>query len=239
MKCWSFKPYSSNFFGKPINRCSLASPSAVTEVARVLEFFNNKFKITIFYRSFFQSLGNTIRENAKLLTVAILAIAESGLPAILSALGFGPLGPTAGSIAAAWQSSIGNVASGSLFALLQTISMTSPGIEIPIGIGLAGAVFIVVNYIINNELEKNEELRKFVEEEKNKILRAMEGMMAYTGQKVGQLINSPAVQDSYQWAMGFAARNRARINSEFIRAVAQRLTSPCRRHITSNIAVFQ
>lgn len=37
----------------------------------------------------------------------------------VGAIGFGPIGVVGGSIAAAWQSSIGNVASGSLFALCQ------------------------------------------------------------------------------------------------------------------------
>ena len=39
----------------------------------------------------------------------------------LTWVGFGPGGVVAGSLAAAWQSSIGNVAPGSLFALLQSI----------------------------------------------------------------------------------------------------------------------
>lgn len=38
-----------------------------------------------------------------------------------NAIGFSPAGVVAGSPAAAWQSSIGNVAPGSLFALLQSI----------------------------------------------------------------------------------------------------------------------
>ncbi|KAJ7616732.1 hypothetical protein B0H17DRAFT_1152607 [Mycena rosella] len=41
----------------------------------------------------------------------------------LAAIGFGSLGPIAGSIAAGWQATIGNVAAGSLFAFLQSVGM--------------------------------------------------------------------------------------------------------------------
>ena len=43
------------------------------------------------------------------------------IAAAVGIIGFGPGGVVANSIAAAWQSSIGNVAAGSLFALLQSI----------------------------------------------------------------------------------------------------------------------
>ncbi len=45
-----------------------------------------------------------------------------GIPLYL--LGFGAAGPIGGSIAAAIQASIGNVAAGSLFAFLQGLAMT-------------------------------------------------------------------------------------------------------------------
>jgi len=44
-------------------------------------------------------------------------------PALLGIIGFGALGPIAGSFAAAIQAIIGNVAVGSLFATLQSIAM--------------------------------------------------------------------------------------------------------------------
>ncbi|KAK6339389.1 hypothetical protein TWF718_008808 [Orbilia javanica] len=44
---------------------------------------------------------------------------------ILPFVGFTPIGPLAGSSAAAWQASIGNVVAGSTFAFIQSISMTS------------------------------------------------------------------------------------------------------------------
>ena len=41
----------------------------------------------------------------------------------ISSVGFSSLGPVSGSIAAAWQSSIGNVAAGSAFSFLQSTGM--------------------------------------------------------------------------------------------------------------------
>ncbi|RDB27540.1 hypothetical protein Hypma_003816 [Hypsizygus marmoreus] len=48
----------------------------------------------------------------------------------LALIGFSAGGPIAGSIAAAWQASIGNVVAGSVFALLQSIAMTGAGAPI-------------------------------------------------------------------------------------------------------------
>lgn len=48
--------------------------------------------------------------------------------AMLPLVGFGSAGVAAGSAAAAWQSSIGSVAAGSLFAILQSLGATGLGI---------------------------------------------------------------------------------------------------------------
>lgn len=50
-----------------------------------------------------------------------MPVLSSLIAATLGTIGFGPGGVVAGSLAAAWQSSIGSVATGSLFALLQSI----------------------------------------------------------------------------------------------------------------------
>ncbi|RSL58457.1 hypothetical protein CEP53_006128 [Fusarium sp. AF-6] len=42
---------------------------------------------------------------------------------VLNAIGFTPIGPLAGSAAALWQSTIGSVPAGSVFAFLQSITM--------------------------------------------------------------------------------------------------------------------
>ncbi|KAL0635417.1 hypothetical protein Q9L58_005625 [Maublancomyces gigas] len=75
-------------------------------------------------------------------SVAIVA----GLVAIIVplALGFGGVGPVAGTVAAAWQAAIGNVVAGSCFAMLQSMTMTGTlmsagGGLIAVGVaGLAG-----------------------------------------------------------------------------------------------------
>ena len=54
-----------------------------------------------------------------IMVAAILAaggIAWYAIPAILAAIGFGPLGIIGGSFAALWQSYIGNVSAGSIFS---------------------------------------------------------------------------------------------------------------------------
>ncbi|KAF5843555.1 hypothetical protein DUNSADRAFT_12817 [Dunaliella salina] len=64
-----------------------------------------------------------------------------GGPLVLGLAGFGSAGIVAGSAAAAWQASIGNVAAGSLFALLQSCGAAGIGAVAPTvaGAGAAGA----------------------------------------------------------------------------------------------------
>ena len=64
-------------------------------------------------------------------------------PALLGAIGFGSVGPVAGSIAAGWQASIGSVTAGSLFAFLQSAAMGGPAMGVVAGIGgLGGGVMV-------------------------------------------------------------------------------------------------
>ena len=56
----------------------------------------------------------------------------------LGLVGFGPLGPILGSAAAAWQSKIGLVAGGSVFAALQSAGMA--GVSKPVILGLGSVV---------------------------------------------------------------------------------------------------
>ncbi|GJE87545.1 hypothetical protein PsYK624_036280 [Phanerochaete sordida] len=67
---------------------------------------------------------------------AIAGLAAMGLvQGLLALVGFSPVGIVAGSIAAGVQSGIGDVAAGSLFALIQGFTMG--GIAIPAWIGAA------------------------------------------------------------------------------------------------------
>ncbi len=66
-----------------------------------------------------------------------------GTPALLSLVGFGPLGPIAKTLAAWWQSYLVNVAPHSLFALLQSIAMAGLGYPVILGSGtFAGATML-------------------------------------------------------------------------------------------------
>ncbi len=64
-------------------------------------------------------------------------------PAILGAVGFSAIGPVASSIAAAWQASIGLVASGSVFAFLQSVAMGGAAMGFIWVIGAFGGMVVV------------------------------------------------------------------------------------------------
>lgn len=61
------------------------------------------------------------------------------MPAILGAIGFSASGPVLGSIAAGLQASMGSVAAGSLFAILQSAAMGGAAMGLFAGIGAFGA----------------------------------------------------------------------------------------------------
>ncbi|KAL8790290.1 MAG: hypothetical protein Q9213_000642 [Squamulea squamosa] len=74
------------------------------------------------------------------------------IPAILEVVGFGALGPVAGSIAAGWQSSLGLVAAGTPFAFLQSAAMGGAAMGVITGIGaLGGAVAITAALTIKKK----------------------------------------------------------------------------------------
>ncbi|EFR05206.1 hypothetical protein MGYG_08220 [Nannizzia gypsea CBS 118893] len=71
-------------------------------------------------------LARAIRDNFKFYYAvpgALLALAPVLGPTILGAFGFTAIGPAAGSLAALWHASIGNVAAGSVFAWCQSAAM--------------------------------------------------------------------------------------------------------------------
>ncbi|KAF3315165.1 hypothetical protein TWF173_004057 [Orbilia oligospora] len=90
---------------------------------------------------------NLCSENWNLLRFVAYAVAAVGaalaIPIILQIAGFSLLGPVAGSFAAAWQASIGNVVAGSLFAFLQSISM-APATAMTTGALITFGVFLWV-----------------------------------------------------------------------------------------------
>lgn len=62
-----------------------------------------------------------------------------GAPLILGGVGFGALGPVAGSVAVGWQSSIGIVPAGSFFAWCQSAAMGGAAASGIFAAGVAGA----------------------------------------------------------------------------------------------------
>ena len=58
-------------------------------------------------------------------------------------VGFTATGVAAGSLAAAWQSSIGNVAAGSLFAWMQSTAAAGGAWAVPWAVSAAGSVVAV------------------------------------------------------------------------------------------------
>ncbi|TGO48193.1 hypothetical protein BOTNAR_0488g00020 [Botryotinia narcissicola] len=79
------------------------------------------------YRFGFQVLGGAV-------TIASVAAVP-----VLGAVGFSAAGPIAGSAAAAWQSSIGLVEAGSIFAWCQGVAMGGAAVGGIIGAGVGGA----------------------------------------------------------------------------------------------------
>ncbi|KAK6343471.1 hypothetical protein TWF730_011060 [Orbilia blumenaviensis] len=159
-----------------------------------------------FLQTFFQSLGDTVGKNPMLLAAGIPAVATGSVPVVLGALGFGAAGPAAGSLAAAWQSSIGNVASGSLFALAQSIGMSNPLIGVTVGLGLAALSFIIIVYIVDHDIKNDGEIRKFLENESYKVYKMIEGFGSHAAGEVHNFVNSPAVQGTVKGAIEFGGQ---------------------------------
>jgi hypothetical protein len=70
--------------------------------------------------------NNTTLLSIQLLGLSIAAapvLSPMAIPAVLGAVGFSTTGPVAGSLAAGWQSSIGLVQAGSIFAWCQSVAM--------------------------------------------------------------------------------------------------------------------
>lgn len=68
----------------------------------------------------------------------------AGFPAALGLIGFGAAGPVAGSVAGAWQATMGGtIAGASLFATLQSVAMAGVGSTAIIGTGLAGGAAMI------------------------------------------------------------------------------------------------
>jgi len=69
-------------------------------------------------------------------------------PLALKVAGFTATGPTAGSLASAFQSSIGNVATGTIFAACQSAGFLGLSVTTKAGVGIVGALVGVGIYLL-------------------------------------------------------------------------------------------
>lgn len=81
-------------------------------------------------------------------TGGILSLASIVALPILGAIGFGAGGPLAGSVAAGWQSGIGLVEAGSIFAWCQSAAMGGAAVGGIVATGIAGASVAVGSVIL-------------------------------------------------------------------------------------------
>jgi len=81
---------------------------------------------------------------------------------ILEMLGFGAGGIVANSVAAVWQSTLGNVPAGSLFSLLQSLGTSPLGIVVFVAIGLGWGGFLLVSKMKEMMMVENEEFQHLI-----------------------------------------------------------------------------
>jgi len=107
--------------------------------------------------------------------LAVSALAVSA-PLILAGVGFGALGPVAGTAAAAWQASIGAaVSSSSLFAWCQGAAMGGAAVNGILGAGLAGFGVAAGGLGASLAIGQTEQQRKELMELFGKVCRREEG----------------------------------------------------------------
>ena len=90
------------------------------------------------YKGVGQTIDNAKKHPYRFTSIVLGLTTGITCSIILPVLGFGALGPVAGSIATGWQSSIGVVSSGSLFAFLQGAGMGGAALLGIAGVGGAG-----------------------------------------------------------------------------------------------------
>jgi len=100
-------------------------------------------------RLFTTKVSRYIRKHPWQTTFLLLSILSIlVVPVILPAIGFSPIGPVAGSLASAWQASIGVVAAGTPFAFLQGAAMGGAAAGLFYGIGGAGLAVVAGTKVV-------------------------------------------------------------------------------------------
>ncbi|KIY62806.1 hypothetical protein CYLTODRAFT_494402 [Cylindrobasidium torrendii FP15055 ss-10] len=122
---------------EPIVNKLLAFSGTMTDLRRFTDQFLHMLQSKDLRDRILQVLVDIVNNDATKVALFILGAILIANPVGL--VGFGAAGPVAGSLAALWQASMGNVAAGSLFAGLQAFGMTAAPVVLPAaGAGLWG-----------------------------------------------------------------------------------------------------
>lgn len=129
-----------------------------------------------------ESLTTWVKAHKKqiaFILVGIITLAVClAMPAMLGAIGFGANGPIIGSMAAAWQASIGSVAAGSLFSFLQSAAMGGAAMGLFTGVGVLGGVVTIVGAVTTIEVVQkkcSEAIEKSVKKMTDGFQQVMKG----------------------------------------------------------------
>ncbi|EER37996.1 predicted protein [Histoplasma capsulatum H143] len=89
---------------------------------------------------FLDTSGDYLKENGRqCATCAAIIVTSITVSPFLGLVGFTPIGPAAGTFATIWQSSLGSVEAGTLFATCQSIAMGGVAANVVPAIGAMGA----------------------------------------------------------------------------------------------------
>jgi hypothetical protein len=139
---------------------NITVPELVNRASRSLQEVGSNIPKVSVYELLLET-GKYIQENPGTFAFqaggAAVAVGAAAVMPVLGAIGFTTIGPVAGSAAAAWQSSIGLVQAGSLFAWCQSVAMGgwAAGGIMTTGVAVAGAA------TMTKILELSERLRVF------------------------------------------------------------------------------
>ena len=132
---WHVFDFNTNKNSTCYYHTHIATPSDTTDAEGL-----NNGKNKSWVRSLLPVAGGAVAAG----TVAVVAA-----PIVLPALGFGAGGIVAGSVAAAWQASIGNVVAGTLFASLQSAGVAGLATTTYAGIAATGSAGgAAVGYVV-------------------------------------------------------------------------------------------
>ncbi|MCJ1356227.1 MAG: hypothetical protein MMC33_006221 [Icmadophila ericetorum] len=114
-------------------------------LSSILSCLRYKNRLTQLLKNFTNFAIKYVREHPWETTFALLSILSILIvPVILPAIGFSAIGPVASSLAAAWQASIGIVAAGTPFSILQGAAMGGAAASIFYGVGVAGLAGLAI-----------------------------------------------------------------------------------------------